>query len=326
MTDTKISRRKMIQSSGLALLGAATGFGFSREKQEGRSAPQDHGLPFRISMNTSTLMAYELPADEQIQLVADAGFDGIEMWVRDVRSYIDAGGTPEELRDLLSSNNLLLENMIGFSEWMSADANAREDAIDILRSDMELIAKMGGNYIAAPVQGIDSIDRTLFDDYAQRYRTILEVGEETGVVPIIELWGTGALNQVSDCAYIALESGHPDATMLFDFYHVYRGGNSWDTLDLINAAKLPVMHMNDYPADPGREQLTDADRIFPGEGVCPYDEIVPKLYNAGFRGGFSVELFNRGYWESMDAETILSESYERTYNVLAGAMEQVDEL
>jgi 2-keto-myo-inositol isomerase len=320
MSDKKISRRKMIQNSGLALLGAATGFGFSKERNSQKRLSQDHDLPFRISMNTSTLQAYELPADEQIQLVADAGFEGIEMWVRDIRSYIEAGGTAEELGVLLDSNNLLLENMIGFSEWISDDADTRAEAIDILRSDMEMIAAMGGKYIAAPVQGIDSINRTKLGEYADRYRAILELGDETGVIPILEVWGTGALNQVTDCAHIAIGSGHPDATMLFDFYHVYRGGNNWDTIDLVNASKLPVMHMNDYPANPPREELTDADRVFPGEGICPYDEVIPKLYNAGFRGGFSVELFNREYWNSMDAETILKESYERTYEVLTEAM------
>lgn len=324
MSDKKISRRKMIQNSGLALLGVATGFGFSKNKRSKKPSKAAGELPFRISMNTSTLQAYELPADEQIKMVADAGFEGIEMWVRDIRSYIEAGGTAKELGEQLESRNLLLENMIGFSEWISDDADTRAEALDLLRSDMEMIGAMGGKYIAAPVQGIDSIDRTKFDDYAQRYRAILELGEETGVIPILEVWGTGSLHKVSDCAHIAIGSGHPDATVLFDFYHVYRGGNSWNTIDLVNAGKLPVMHMNDYPASPPREELTDADRVFPGEGICHFDEIIPKLYHAGFRGGFSVELFNRQYWESMDAATILRESYERTYNVLAGAMAGVD--
>lgn len=323
MSDKKMSRRQMIMNSGLAFMGAASGLGFSKRKRSQTFSKAAEELPFRISLNTSTLQAYELPADEQIKLVAEAGFEGIEMWVRDIRSYIEAGGTAEELGELLSSGDLVLENMIGFSEWISDDADMRDEAHDLLRSDMEMIAAMGGKYIAAPVQGIDSIDRTKFDDYAQRYRSILELGEETGVVPILEVWGTGALHKVSDCAHIAIASGHSDATVLLDFYHVYRGGNEWDTIDLVNAGKLPVMHMNDYPANPPREELTDADRVFPGEGVCPYDEVIPKLYRAGFRGGFSVELFNRGYWESMDAVTILKESYEKTYSVLADAMAKV---
>lgn len=324
MSDKRISRRQMIRNSSLALLGAATGFGFSENKPSEKGLKQAHDLPFRISMNTSTLQAYELPADEQIRMVADAGFEGIEMWVRDIRSYIDAGGTAEELGDLLASNDLLLENMIGFSQWISDDADTRKEALEILKSDMEMIAAMGGKYIAAPVQGIDSIDKTKFDEYAERYRAILELGDETGVIPILEIWGTGALHKVSDCTHIAIASGHPDATVLFDFYHVYRGGNDWDTINLVNGGKLPVMHMNDYPASPPREKLTDADRVFPGEGICPYDEVIPKLYNAGFRGGFSVELFNREYWDSMNAETILKESYERTYHVLSDAMAGVE--
>lgn len=324
MSDKNISRREMIRNSGLAFLGAATGFGLSKSQPFKKSSHQSQELPFRISMNTSTLQAYELPADEQIRMVAEAGFDGIEMWVRDIRSYIDGGGSAEELGELLVSNNLLLENMIGFSEWISDDANTRAEAIDILRSDMEMIARMGGKYIAAPVQGIDFVDRTKFDDYAERYRAILELGDKTGVLPILEVWGTGALHKVSDCAHIAIASGHPDATVLFDFYHVYRGGNDWDTIDLVNGSKLPVMHMNDYPANPSREELTDADRVFPGEGICPFDEIIPKLYKAGFRGGFSVELFNRDYWTSMDAETILRQSYEKTVSVLADAMVGVE--
>jgi len=319
MSDKKMSRRQMIRNSGLAVMGAATGFGFSKSKHAYKRV-QSHNLPFRICMNTSTLQAYELPADEQIRMVGDAGFDGIEMWVRDIRSFIDAGGTAEELGDLLSSNNLLLENMIGFSEWISDDANTRAEALDLLQSDMEMIAAMGGNYIAAPVQGIDSIDLSKLDEYADRYRAILELGDQTGVIPILEVWGTGALHRVSDCVHIAIASGHPDATVLFDFYHVYRGGNNWDTIDLVNAGKLSVMHMNDYPANPPRDELTDADRVFPGEGICPYDDVIPKLYNAGFRGGFSVELFNREYWDSMDARTILKESYERTHKVLTNAM------
>ena len=108
--------------------------------------------------------------------------------------------------------------------------------------------------------------------------------------------------------------------MLLDFYHLYRGNNSWETLDCINAHRLPVFHINDYPASPVREQLKDADRVFPGDGICPFRVLIPKLYSAGFRGAFSVELFNKSYWETMDAQTILKTSYDKTYSVINDAM------
>lgn len=172
----------------------------------------------------------------------------------------------------------------------------------------------------APVQGIKEIDRTKFDAYAERYEAILQLEDETGVLPIIELWGMGALNKVADCAHIVIASGHPKATMLLDIYHIYRGGNDWDTLDCLNGGRLPVIHMNDYPATPSYELLKDSDRVLPGEGVCPFGDVIPKLYDAGFKGAFSVELFNKHYWDTMDAATLLSKSYESTHQVLASAM------
>ena len=108
--------------------------------------------------------------------------------------------------------------------------------------------------------------------------------------------------------------------MLLDIYHIHRGGNDWDTIDCLNGRRLPVIHMNDYPGKPSHELLKDSDRVLPGEGVCAFDDVIPKLYEAGFKGAFSVELFNKGYCTTMDAKTLLAKSYESTYQVLEKAM------
>jgi len=81
--------------------------------------------------------------------------------------------------------------------------------------------------------------------------------------------------------------------------------------------------MNDYPDTPQRVELTDAHRLLPGEGICPFDEILPKLYNSGFRGALSVELFNKEYWASMDADTMLKNSYDSTLKVISGSLANV---
>lgn len=321
-----ISRRKAIGTGIAASLAALGGYGFtdsSRIRVNSAPAPEEK-LPFRISLNTSTLMAYKLSVDEQIRKVTAAGFDGVELWMRDIVAFLDAGGSRNQLKDLLEDGDLRLENIIGFSQWCSDDAGERKKAIDQLRGEMEIIAELGGRHIAAPVMGLKALNPEKFGEYTERYQAILALEAETGVLPVIEIWGAGALHKVSDCAQIVIATGHPKATMLLDFYHIYRGGNSWETLDVLNGAKLPVIHMNDYPAEPDRETLTDGHRLLPGEGICPFDSVLPKLYEAGFRGGLSVELFNKGYWESMDADTMLKSSYESTRTVVARAMASVE--
>ncbi len=316
----------MLKNSGLALLGTsifglipgACSPGSKNQESAGVSGKgKNTERPFRISINTSTIQGYKLGIEEQIDLCIEAGFDGIELWIRDIETYINEGGTPEALADRLKKGNLLLENIIGFSNWISDDDLQRQQGLNIMQRDMELTARLGGRFIAAPVQGIKQIEKEKLPIYSERYRKILELGDRTEVTPILELWGAGALNQLSDTAAITIGTAHPKATMLLDFYHLYRGGNSFDSLRQINGGILPVFHINDYPANPVRTELKDSDRVFPGDGVCPFNEVLPVLYNSGFRGGLSVELFNRGYWETMDAKTILRQSYEKTAKVIA---------
>ena len=62
----------MLLGAGLALLGAkpvAAAVATSREK-----VPEGD-LPFRISLNTSTISGYDLPVERQIACCAEAGFD-----------------------------------------------------------------------------------------------------------------------------------------------------------------------------------------------------------------------------------------------------------
>lgn len=326
MTTYHLSRRKALKTTALFAVSASTGIALANATETSSNSAQAmaHELPFRISLNTSTLMAYKLPVDVQIAKVAQAGFNGIELWMRDIVAYLDNGGTTTVLREQLEKANLTLENIIGFSDWCSDDATKRATAITQLKEEMHIIKAIGGNHIAAPVMGLKTLDPNKIEVYAARYSAILALEAETGVLPVIELWGMGALHKISDCAQIVIATGHPKATMLLDFYHVHRGGNSWETIDVLNGAKLPVMHMNDYPSTPSFDKLTDADRVLPGKGVCDFNTIIPKLYHAGFRGGFSVELFNKSYWETMTADELLQQSYDTTLAVLTNAMAKTD--
>jgi sugar phosphate isomerase/epimerase len=55
--------------------------------------------------------------------------------------------------------------------------------------------------------------------------------------------------------------------------------------------------MNDYPTDPPRARITDAHRVYPGDGVAPLKAMLRDLRRLGFAGMLSLELFNRDYWK-----------------------------
>jgi 2-keto-myo-inositol isomerase len=65
-----------------------------------------------------------------------------------------------------------------------------------------------------------------------------------GVVPQFELWGFSQnLHSLSQCAFVALESGHPKACILAEVF--YKGGSSFNSLAFFGAQALQVFHMND---------------------------------------------------------------------------------
>jgi sugar phosphate isomerase/epimerase len=133
---------------------------------------------------------------------------------------------------------------------------------------------------------------------AERYRALLEIGDQIGVIPEVEVWGfSKALSRLGEVMIVAIESGHTKACILPDVYHVYKGGSDFNGLKLIDGKAIPAIHMNDYPADPPRETIGDGDRVYPGDGVAPLDQILRDLHSNGFSGLLSLELFNREYWK-----------------------------
>ena len=132
---------------------------------------------------------------------------------------------------------------------------------------------------------------------ADRYRALLELGDQIGVVPQVEVWGSSrTLGRLGEAAMVAIEAGHPKACILPDVYHLYRGGSDFGGIKLLAPTAIHVFHFNDYPADPPRKKLTDADRVYPGDGVAPLKSLLHDLSAGGFRVTLSLELFNRKLW------------------------------
>ena len=66
----------------------------------------------------------------------------------------------------------------------------------------------------------------------------------------------------------------------------------------------------------------DADRVFPGDGICPFKAVLPKMYSQGFRGCLSLELFNKNYWKQPPEKTV-AEGYKKTKDTILSALVEV---
>jgi sugar phosphate isomerase/epimerase len=253
--------------------------------------------PFIYCLNTSTIRGQGQGLVKTIEIAAEAGYEGIELWVSDVRAYVDQGNSLAELRKIITSNSLSVESAIGFAAWIVDDPDQRREGLIQMEKDMNMMAELGCKRIAAPPSGFNGTNL----DYIQagdRFRKVIELGRKTGVIPLLEFWGPSpVLHHLGQAMYIAAASDEPDVHILADVYHLYRGGSGFNGLKMLNGNVLQIFHMNDYPGNIPREELKDSDRVFPGDGIAPMKEILKDLYNMGGAKVLSLELFNQSYWE-----------------------------
>ncbi|MBL8796165.1 MAG: sugar phosphate isomerase/epimerase [Planctomycetia bacterium] len=272
--------------------------------------------PFVYCLNTSTISGQKLPITQVVEVASRAGFQAIEPWIRELDQHVKDGGNLKDLGKRIKDQGLTVESAIGFAEWVVDDDERRKKALEQAKREMDMVLQIGGKRIAAPPAGATKEPGLNLLKAAERYRALLEIGAQTGVVPQVELWGFSQnLNRLGECALVAMESGHPQACILADVYHLYKGGSALSGLKLLSATSMFVMHINDYPANPPRAEITDAQRIYPGDGVAPLKEILRTLHAIGFRGALSLEMFNRDYWKQ-DALAVAKLGLEKTKAVV----------
>lgn len=300
MAETDLNRRRWLLSGGV--LGAASALAqISRAAQH---APQESPVssppdrePFGYCFNTSTIRGQKLDLPAQIDVAASAGYSAVELWVGDVESFARNGGSLRDLAGRIRDRGLHVPSTISFFSWLSDDPARRKAALEQAKREMDLVRQLGATRIAAPPAGATE-KRVDLLQAALRYRQLLEIGSSLGVVPQLELWGISkSLSRVGEVACVAMESAHPQACLLLDVFHIYKGGSDFGALRFLNGSVMHVLHMNDYPAVPPRVRITDAERVFPGDGVAPLVMLLRTLRNIGFRGDLSLELFNPAYWK-----------------------------
>jgi len=251
-------------------------------------------FPFKTAINTSTLLPFELDIKQQLRIAAEAGFEGIELWVKDIERYLANGGTIPDLRAYIADTGVVIVNAIAFFAWADTNAATRKRGLVQAEREMRMLAELGCPAVAAPPYG-DVIGSTL-EVIAGHFARLAELARVIGVEPYLEFWGrANMLSRLNEAVFIAMESGLPDAKILLDPFHMYTGGTNLHSLAYLNGANIGIVHVNDYPATPAREQITDAERVFPGEGIAPTHAFAGVLHRAGYRGYLSLELFIENY-------------------------------
>lgn len=273
-------------ATGLTLVGPLS---FSKEKKKDTDK-------FKFSLNTSTISGQKLGVQKYIEIAAKAGYDCMELWIPDIKAYLDNGGTLAALKKLVSDSKVPVVNAIGFAPWMVDDEEKRNAGFKQMREEMEIMAALNCPRIAAPSAGIGPTAQLDMFVVGERFAKLIDLGKETGVVPQLEFWGASRFFHIGQAMMASAVANKSGARILADVYHLFRGNSGFDSLKMIDGSMIEIFHMNDYPSSIPREKQEDKDRIYPGDGAAPFKQILTDLKSMKGPKILSLELFNREYW------------------------------
>ena len=272
-----------------------------------KAEPATKPVALRYCLNTSTIRGQNIPLEREVEMIAQAGYQAVEPWMGELEKHVQEGHSLKDLGKKIADLGLTVESAIGFAQWIVDDPEARKKGLEQARRDMDLLLQIGGKRVAAPPVGAHQAQAVSPDlpTIAARYRDLLDLGQQMGIVPQLEVWGfSPTLGRLSETVYAVTEAKHPLACILPDIYHLHRGGSDFTGLKLLSGQAVHVFHVNDYPEKANPKELNDADRVHVGDGVAPVASILKTLMDNGFQGHISLELFNRDYWKQDAAEVL----------------------
>lgn len=258
------------------------------------------------TMRNSTL-------EQDLQYCERYGYAYIEIRIDQLKEYLTRH-TVEELAAFFRASNLKPYAFNGLEEFNYRTA----EEFKSIRSDMELCCAVSDLLQCKMLTMDPKFDvghltvPQIKADTVKAVREILAYTDQYNMKLAFEFCGAPAccVNTYGQAYDIVQAVDSPNFGIILDFFHFYAMGSRLEDLRASNVRKLFMVHIDDvedYPLG----QATDADRVWPGEGVIDLDGIMQELLALGYDGVFSLELFRPEYWE-MAAEDVIRTGKEKS--------------
>ena len=265
---------------------------------------------FTFCLNTSTIKPQ--PLLEKIRLTAEAGFQGVELWVNDVYEFVGQGGEVRDVEKAIADHGLIVPCMIAVRNWGEAIDVEYHLALDETKRRLELAARLGAPYLVATPPRLPCDMAQL----ARRYKDLLDIGRQVGCRPTFEYISFfGSAFKLSHAWEVVQQVDDADATLIYDSFHTWNSDSSLEELRRIPADRISHWHIDDAHPEMAATTQTDPNRVLPGDGQINLAAEIDIIREIGYSGTVSLELFNAELWQR-DPVEVLKVGIERMRGLL----------
>ncbi|MGB3247361.1 MAG: TIM barrel protein [Sulfitobacter sp.] len=227
---------------------------------------------------------------EKLDAIAEAGFDGIEIFEQD---FIAHDGNPRDVGDLIRSMGLEITLFQPFRDFEGLPEPLRTKAFDRAERKFDLMQELGTDLMlvcsSCHAEAMGGIDRAAADFHEIGERAAkrgLRVGYEALA------WGRH-VNDHRDAWEIVRRADHNNVGLILDSFHTLSRKIDPETIRRIPGDKIFFVQLADAP-------LIDMDLLYwsrhfrnmPGEGDLAVTDFMRAVVATGYSGPVSLEIFN----------------------------------
>ncbi|MCB1023001.1 MAG: sugar phosphate isomerase/epimerase [Acidobacteria bacterium] len=269
----------------------------------------------KIALNGATTMHADLETD--IRAASEAGYELIEIWAAKLRDFLKLN-TPEDLRELLKNANLEPYSINSIEHVTFRKPEEYEEIKAECEELTSIAGKIGCPYVVVvPGKLPENADKEgIISESVRVLNELGEIAAKHNVSLAFEFLGqTDCSVQTLDlCSEIVERVDRKNIGSVIDTFHFYAGNSTFEAIENMDPEKLFIFHINDAEDLP-KEELTDAHRLYPGEGILPIKEIKAKFDQIGYDEMVSIEIFRPEYW-NQDPFDVARKARRATIDVL----------
>ncbi|NUM54242.1 MAG: sugar phosphate isomerase/epimerase [Candidatus Hydrogenedentes bacterium] len=251
----------------------------------------------QLAINSVSNLPHGLEAN--LDAYAAAGFKNVEFYLKHVWDYIKKGHSPKDVRAMLDARGL--KCIGGFETIVKCFApdDVRRKNHATVRQNAELLKELGGSILVVGTDGPNPAQRKAGDPIkamAQAFNDVARSIERTGVTLCIEFNWSPYVKSLRTACEIARLSRRKNVGVLFDPAHYHCTPTKMEHIDGASVPFIRYVHVNDMRNKPGELSDCNADRALPGKGCLPLRELFGRIEQHGYRGYFSIEMFDQELW------------------------------
>lgn len=238
---------------------------------------------------------------EKLSAIAAAGYQGVEIFENDLLYYT---GTPTDIRMLADDLGLKITLFQPFRDFEGASREQFAANLARAKRKFALMHELGCDtmLLCSNVSPNCSAD---FDLQVADLRALATLAEQENIHIGYEAlaWGTH-VNRWYQAWERVNAVNSPAMGIVLDSFHVLSLGDNLTRLNEVPLEKITFLQLADAP-------LMKMDvlewsrhfRCFPGQGELPLIEFATELTRRGYRGPWSLEIFNDGFRASPNGAT-----------------------